>query len=165
MSAGPIWGTGVPRACPGGCHDRAVTVPLAIADACADTDTDCAAQTPPRVSVATSATYLSGASAPRATPSVAIGALRFDSQSKRSRNSHKVSIRWGNWSWLAQSLNGRRFEYRPTCEPVVESARVDNSVIVVLERPAGYLLGEPALLAEDRHSTGCSAQVDVGETH
>jgi hypothetical protein len=67
MAAGPIWGTGVPRACPGGCHDRAVTVPLAIADACADTDTDCAAHTPPRVSVATSATYLSGASAPRAT--------------------------------------------------------------------------------------------------
>ncbi len=117
------------------------------------------------MSVVISAAYLSKRwSARRVIPSFAIGALRFDSQSKRTRNSHEVAIRWCYRSWRAQWLNGRRFEYRPTCELVVESARVDDSVIVVLERPAGYLLGEPAVLTGDRHSTGSDAQVDVGET-
>ncbi len=156
-------------------NGRAVSVPGPVPRSCRDratgdrrylggADADCAAQTPPWMSVVISTTYLSAASVRRVIPSVALGALRFDSQSKRSSNSHKVSIRWGNRRWRAQCLNARLFEYRPACESVVESARVDDSVIIVLERPAGYLLGETALLAEDRQSTGSSAQVDIGET-
>ena len=116
------------------------------------------------MSVALRATHLSGASASRVIPGVVIGWLRFDLQSKSPCNSREVWIRWRNRSWRAQCLNARLFEYRPACESVVESARVDDSVIIVLERPARYLLGETALLAEDRQSTGSSAQVDIGET-